>query len=116
MKGMDFSLNNITLLAAVLMGGAYNLWGAVVAAVFVKVLPALLQDWNAPADILLILFGVGVIQTLLTAPQGLGAPFRRTALDRVLQVNDQGCARRHRSIPPPRPHAGSCRRENRVQS
>jgi branched-chain amino acid transport system permease protein len=63
--------NNITLLAAVLMGGAYNLWGAVVAAVFVKVLPALLQDWNAPADILLILFGVGVIQTLLTAPQGI---------------------------------------------
>jgi hypothetical protein len=38
-----------------------------------KLLPALLDDWGLPADLLIILFGVGVLQVLLTAPGGLAA-------------------------------------------
>jgi branched-chain amino acid transport system permease protein len=37
--------------------------------------PALLDNWNLPPDLLLILFGVGVLQVLLTAPQGLAVQF-----------------------------------------
>ena len=59
------------LLAVVLMGGIYSLWGAIVAGVFYKLLPALLNNWGLPADLLTILFGVGVLQVLLTAPGGL---------------------------------------------
>jgi branched-chain amino acid transport system permease protein len=63
--------DSITLLAVVLMGGIYSLWGAVVAGALMKLLPALLDNWGLPADLLIILFGVGVLQVLLTAPGGL---------------------------------------------
>jgi len=63
--------DSITLLAVVLMGGAYRLWGAVVAALLLQLLPALLNNWGVSADWLTILFGVGVLQVLTTAPKGL---------------------------------------------
>ncbi len=63
--------DSIVLLAVVLMGGIYTLWGAVVAGALIKLLPALLDNWGLPADLLTILFGVGVLQVLLTAPAGL---------------------------------------------
>ena len=63
--------DSITLLAVVLMGGAYSLWGAVVAALLLQLLPALLHNWGVSADWLTILFGLGVLQVLTTAPRGL---------------------------------------------
>jgi branched-chain amino acid transport system permease protein len=66
---------SITLLAVVLMGGAYNLWGAVVAGLLYQLLPALLQDWGVSADWLTILFGIGVLFTLTTAPAGIADQF-----------------------------------------
>jgi branched-chain amino acid transport system permease protein len=62
---------NIILLAVVLMGGIYSIWGAVVAGLLIRYLPALLDTWGLPPDLLTILFGVGVMQVLLTAPGGL---------------------------------------------
>lgn len=66
---------SITLLAVVLMGGAYSLWGAVVAALLMQLLPALLQNWGVSNDWLTILFGVGVVLTLTTAPRGIAEQF-----------------------------------------
>jgi branched-chain amino acid transport system permease protein len=63
--------DNIILLAVVLMGGIYSIWGALVAGLFFRYLPALLDTWGLPADLLTILFGVGILQVLLTAPAGL---------------------------------------------
>jgi branched-chain amino acid transport system permease protein len=63
--------DNIILLAVVLIGGIYSLWGALVAALFFRYVPALLDTWGLPADLLTILFGVGILQVLLTAPAGL---------------------------------------------
>jgi branched-chain amino acid transport system permease protein len=69
---IDFpTQDSITLLAVVLMGGAYSLWGAVVAALLYQFLPALLNNWGVSADWLIILFGLGVVQVLTTAPAGL---------------------------------------------
>jgi branched-chain amino acid transport system permease protein len=69
---IDFQTqDSITLLAVVLMGGAYSLWGAIVAALLYQLLPALLNSWGVPADWLTILFGLGVLQVLTTAPAGL---------------------------------------------
>jgi branched-chain amino acid transport system permease protein len=69
---IDFpTQDSITLLAVVLMGGVYSLWGALVAALLLQLLPALLHNWGVSADWLTILFGVGVIQVLTTAPGGL---------------------------------------------
>ncbi len=69
---IDFQTqDSITLLAVVLMGGAYRLWGAIVAALLLQLLPALLNSWGVSADWLTILFGIGVLQVLTTAPAGL---------------------------------------------
>jgi branched-chain amino acid transport system permease protein len=65
--------DSIILLAVVLMGGIYSLWGAILAGMFMKLLPAILDSLHLPADLLTILFGVGVLQVLLTAPAGLAA-------------------------------------------
>jgi branched-chain amino acid transport system permease protein len=69
---IDFpAQNSIILLAVVLMGGAYSLWGAVVAGLLSQLLPALLNNWGVSNDWLTILFGIGVVQVLTTAPRGL---------------------------------------------
>jgi branched-chain amino acid transport system permease protein len=63
--------DSITLLAVVLMGGAYSMWGAIVAAFLLRFLQALLNDWGVSPDWLTILFGIGVLQVLTTAPRGI---------------------------------------------
>jgi branched-chain amino acid transport system permease protein len=62
---------SIVLLAVVLMGGVYSLWGAVVAALLMQFFPAVLQVWGASPNLATILFGVGVLQVFTTAPTGL---------------------------------------------
>src|SRR5215204_7212301 len=59
---------SISLLAVVLMAGIYSLWGAVVAGALIKLLPALLDNWGVAPDLLTIIFGIGIIQVLTTAP------------------------------------------------
>jgi branched-chain amino acid transport system permease protein len=87
---------SITLLAVVLMGGAYNLWGAVVAGLLYQLLPALLQDWGVSADWLTILFGIGVVLTLTTAPTGIADQFPKdmARLGRLLGSLARRVARR----------------------
>jgi branched-chain amino acid transport system permease protein len=63
--------DSITLLAVVLMGGVYSIWGAIIAGLLLKFLPALLNNWGVSPDWLTILFGIGVLQVLTTAPAGL---------------------------------------------
>lgn len=78
--------SSITLLAVVLMGGIFSMWGAVVAAILLQLLPALLDNWGAPPDLLTVIFGVGVLQVLVTAPEGLVVQVPRdlTNLGRLL--------------------------------
>lgn len=78
---------SIVLLAVVLMGGVYSIWGAVVAAFLLRILPRLLeQKIGLSTEVLTMLFGVGVIQVLLTAPGGIVADLARlgTAIRRRL--------------------------------
>jgi branched-chain amino acid transport system permease protein len=69
--------DSIILLAVALMGGVYNLWGAVIAALLLELLPAVLQNVGVSYDWLTILFGVGVLQVLTTAPAGIADQFPR---------------------------------------
>jgi branched-chain amino acid transport system permease protein len=69
---IDFQTqDSITLLAVVLMGGAYSMWGAIVAGLLLQLLPAVLNNAGVSPDWLVILFGVGVLQVLTTAPTGI---------------------------------------------
>ncbi len=64
--------DSLTLLAAALIGGIYSLWGAVVAGLFSQLAPFLFQaQWGIDPYFLLIIFGVGLLQVLLTAPRGI---------------------------------------------
>lgn len=66
--------DSITLVAAALIGGIYSLWGAIVAGIFLKLVPKVFQDnWGIDVNFVLVLFGIGLLQVLLTAPGGLVA-------------------------------------------
>ena len=68
--------DSLILLAVVLMGGAYSLWGAVIAGLFFKELPDLVEhDIGLAHEFATILFGIGVLQVLTTAPRGLAEQF-----------------------------------------
>ena len=72
---------SILLLAVVLLGGVYNLWGAVVAAFFLRVLPKLLDDkLGLPPEALTALFVLGVVQVLLVQPKGVVEDLRNLGL------------------------------------
>ncbi|MGH2850382.1 MAG: branched-chain amino acid ABC transporter permease [Solirubrobacteraceae bacterium] len=68
---------SIILFAVALMGGVYTLYGAVLAGVLLKVIPGLLTVWNVSNDWATILFGIGVLQVLTTAPAGIAHQFPR---------------------------------------
>jgi branched-chain amino acid transport system permease protein len=64
--------NSITLLAVVFMAGTFNIWGAVVAALLLRLLPQILdKELGLRTELLTILFGVGVIQAITTAAGGI---------------------------------------------
>ena len=64
--------DSLTLAATALIGGIYSLWGAIVAGVFQQGVPFLFQaQWGINPNFLLIIFGAGLLQVLLTAPGGL---------------------------------------------
>jgi branched-chain amino acid transport system permease protein len=64
--------DSLTLGATALIGGIFSLWGAIVAGIFNQGLPFLFQaQWGLNPNFLLILFGAGLLQVLLTAPGGL---------------------------------------------
>jgi branched-chain amino acid transport system permease protein len=67
--------DSIILLAVVLMGGVYSLWGAVIAALLLELVPGWLQSLGVSYAWLTILFGVGVLQVITTAPAGIADQF-----------------------------------------
>ncbi len=68
--------DSLTVLATALIGGIFSLWGAIVAGVFNQLLPFLIKDqWGVNNNFLIIIFGAGLLQVLLTAPGGLAQQF-----------------------------------------
>ena len=64
--------DSLTMIATALIGGIYTLWGAIVAGIFMQLVPFVFQaEWHVNPNFLLIIFGAGLLQVLLTAPGGL---------------------------------------------
>ena len=64
--------DSLTLAATALIGGIFSICGAIVAGIFNQLLPFLFQaQWGLNPNFLLIIFGAGLLQVLLTAPGGL---------------------------------------------
>jgi branched-chain amino acid transport system permease protein len=53
------------------MGGVFNIYGAIVAALLLQLLPAILNHVGVSIYWADILFGVGALQVLTTAPAGI---------------------------------------------
>jgi branched-chain amino acid transport system permease protein len=68
--------DSLILAATALIGGIYSLWGAIIAGIFNQLFPFLFQaQWGVSSNYLLIIFGAGLLQVLLTAPGGLVQQF-----------------------------------------
>jgi branched-chain amino acid transport system permease protein len=64
--------DSLTLAATSLIGGIFSIWGALIAGIFNQLLPFLFQaQWGVDPNFLLVVFGAGLLQVLLTAPGGL---------------------------------------------
>jgi branched-chain amino acid transport system permease protein len=62
---------SILLFALTVIGGAYHWMGPVIAGVLMRAVPALLTDFGLNGNIATIVFGVGLLHALITAPQGV---------------------------------------------
>ena len=83
--------DSLTLAATALIGGIYSLWGAVVAGIFSRWLPFLFQaQWGIDPNIVLVIFGAGLLQVLLTAPGGLADQLPKD-LARLCDSSSPGC-------------------------
>ena len=62
---------SIVLFAVVLIGGGYSLLGAALAGLFYSGLPALLDQLGLDGNLILVVFGIGLVHSIMTAPQGI---------------------------------------------
>ena len=68
--------DSLILLATAMIGGIFSLRGAIVAGVFYSLVPFILQvQLGINSNFLFIIFGVGLLQVLLTAPGGIVQQF-----------------------------------------
>jgi ABC-type branched-subunit amino acid transport system permease subunit len=77
--------DSIILFAAVLIGGQFSLLGAAIAGLLSQAFPSLLSDIGVNGNLILVVFGLGLVQAVSTAPlgvagqlQGLPAAIRRS--------------------------------------
>jgi branched-chain amino acid transport system permease protein len=62
---------SVMIFALTIVGGAWNWFGAVIAALLYRFVPALLNDIGVSGDAAFIIFGAALIHALMTAPRGI---------------------------------------------
>lgn len=73
---------SILLFATVLIGGAFSLLGAAIAGFLSQGLPPLLDAWGVNGNLIFVILGLGMIQAITTAPQGIAGQLKALA-DRI---------------------------------
>jgi branched-chain amino acid transport system permease protein len=73
------SSESILIFALAVVGGARYWLGPVIAAFLYRVLPALLSTWGVSADLAYVIFGVGLLHALITAPDGIAGQIHGAA-------------------------------------
>jgi branched-chain amino acid transport system permease protein len=67
--------DSIILFALTVVAGAYNWIGPIIAGLMFRAVPALLNDWRVDGNIATVIFGVGLLHALITAPNGISGQF-----------------------------------------
>ncbi|MGB8815282.1 MAG: branched-chain amino acid ABC transporter permease [Paracoccaceae bacterium] len=65
------SSESIMIFALAVVGGARYWLGPIIAAFLFRVLPALLSSWGVNPNLAYVIFGVGLLHALITAPNGI---------------------------------------------
>ena len=65
------SSESIMIFALAVVGGARSWLGPIIASVLFRVLPALLASWGVNTNLAYVIFGVGLLHALITAPNGI---------------------------------------------
>ena len=65
------SSESIMIFALAVVGGARFWLGPVIAAMLYRVMPALLSSWGVNANLAYVIFGIGLLHALITAPNGI---------------------------------------------
>jgi len=78
---------SVMIFALAVVGGARYWYGAILAAVLFRVLPALLNNWGVDADLSFVIFGAGLLHAVITAPDGIAGQIRDALLSRRKGAN-----------------------------
>ncbi|MGY3590406.1 branched-chain amino acid transport system permease protein [Bradyrhizobium sp. USDA 4341] len=62
---------SIMLFALTIVGGAYSWFGPIIAGLMLRAFPALLNDFRVDGNIATMVFGIGLLHALITAPHGI---------------------------------------------
>jgi branched-chain amino acid transport system permease protein len=62
---------SIMLFALTIVGGAYSWLGPIIAGLMLRAFPALLNDFRVDGNIATMVFGIGLLHALITAPHGI---------------------------------------------
>lgn len=72
LDGGAFSASqSIMLFALTIVGGAYSWFGPIIAGLLLRAFPALLNDFRVDGNIATMVFGIGLLHALITAPHGV---------------------------------------------
>lgn len=62
---------SIMLFALTIVGGAYSWAGPIIAGLLLRAFPALLNDFRVDGNLATMVFGIGLLHALITAPRGV---------------------------------------------
>jgi branched-chain amino acid transport system permease protein len=63
--------DSVLLFAVTIIGGAYSWLGPILAALLMRAVPGVLNDFHVDGNIATLVFGAGLLHALITAPQGV---------------------------------------------
>lgn len=78
--------DSVMLFALVVMGGARFWLGALLAALFFRVVPGLFSNWGIDSDLTLAIFGAGLLHALITMPDGFAGQIHKAAAARFAKA------------------------------
>ena len=73
---------SILLFAVVLIGGAFSLLGGVIGGLLSQAFPSLLDEIGVNGNLILVVFGAGLVHAVSTAPQGIAGQLQGLAAAR----------------------------------
>ena len=93
--------DSVLLFALTVIGGAYNWLGPIIAALLLRAVPGVLNDFYVDGNIATIVYGAGLLHALITAPQGVSGQL--LDLFHTIRMRAMGTAP---ELPPPAESSG----------